>query len=144
MGYTHYWTPRKVNAETWNKFLAVCNVLRGELPKSRQFVICGGNGEGEPVFNNEEICFNGTNENDLGHETFFVGKDVDEWNFCKTARKPYDFLVCGCLIAAREILGYKINSDGQISREWKPVINYYEKTIGKLSIPRKNFFEKTR
>ena len=155
MGYTHYWKPVKVDQQTWNKFVTVCIVLKNNLSefsksaggyyKDVPIVICGGDGIGEPVFQiggENEVCFNGTKENDLYHETFCVAKDNDEWNFCKTARKPYDLLVGLCLVAAHEILGYKVSSDGT-GKDWRSIFDFYEKMIDKISVPRKKFFEKT-
>ena len=156
MGYTHYWKPVKVDQQTWNKFVTVCIILKNNLPKSSKsaggyykdvpIVICGGDGTGEPDFELGDgrniVCFNGTEENDLGHETFVVGKDKIDWDFCKTAGKPYDLLVGACLVAAHEILGYKVSSDGQ-GKDWRPIFDHYEKIIGKISVPRKKFFQKT-
>lgn len=137
--YTHYWTPKKVNQETWNKFLEVAKELKSNLPKysesaggyfgeesnhKRVIKIRGGMGTGKPAFNKKEVWFNGDEQRGLNHETFLITPDKDEWNFCKTARKPYDLLVCAVLIAAHEYLGYKVSSDGDLE-DWMPAIEYY-------------------
>jgi hypothetical protein len=51
-------------------------------------------------------------------------------------------LVGACLVAAHEILGYKVSSDGH-GKDWQPIFTFYEKIIGKISVPRKKFFGKT-
>ncbi len=90
--------------------------------------ICGGNGTGKPLFRNDEVWFNGDEKNDLDHETFCIEPDKLDWDFCKTARKPYDLLVVACLIAAHEILDYEVSSDGGFE-DWKEGIELYMKTI---------------
>ena len=45
--------------------------------------------------NKDEIMFNGMAIKGLDHETFYINKknDRESFNFCKTARKPYDLAV---------------------------------------------------
>ena len=52
-----------------------------------------------------------------------------DFNFCKTARKPYDLLVCACLIAAKKELNYEVHSDGK-KEDWQPAIDFYNKVTG--------------
>jgi len=67
--------------------------------------------DGEPLLNNEVIIFNGVDED--GHESFRLVFGNSGFNFCKTARKPYDVLVVACLIKAEELgLIEKFRSDG--------------------------------
>lgn len=69
---------------------------------------------------------------ELDHETLLIQYGFNRWDFCKTARKPYDLLVCACLIAATDYLGYDVSSDGRF-KNWKPAIDFYLKTIyGKM------------
>jgi hypothetical protein len=96
-----------------------------------------------PQFNKDMIWFNGggkclrhktidergesswedTVKNDLGHETFAVHRTAHERNHgkgepvfacCKTARKPYDLMVCACLILLKHHFGKQVEvcSDG--------------------------------
>ena len=126
MGYTHYWTPKVASPKQWKAFIGVCKRLNKELPDYTEtaggycndelLVIAGGSGEGKPIFTNKEICFNGGNG--MEHETFYLEPKKLDWNFCKTARKPYDLLVVACLIAAYEHLGYEVSSDGNYD-DWK-------------------------
>ena len=77
----------------------------------------------------EEIRFNGREEGDRGHETFSLQRKSDKrledyasrldrkyiFDFCKTARKPYDIVVCCLLVILKHRLGnmIEIGSDGR-------------------------------
>lgn len=120
MGYTHYFNGKKSTDTKFKEFSDACKKLYKNLPEKTdtaggyhiedKLEISGGIGEGEPIFNNEIVCFNGKGE--LAHETFCVEKNGTDFEFCKTARKPYDLLVVACIIAAWQILDYKFSSDG--------------------------------
>lgn len=125
MGYTHYWTSKIATEDKFKEFASTCKKLYKTLPDT--IVIRGGNGKGKPLFRNDEVWFNGDGERSLSHETFCIELEDNGWSFCKTGRKPYDILVCAVLIAAHEILGYDITSDGDFE-DWKPAINYYLRT----------------
>ena len=66
--------------------------------------------------NDDEIIFNGNPKDEQDHETFYINKknDKESFNFCKTARKPYDLAVWHLL--------YFINNETKamkkISRDW--------------------------
>ena len=138
MGYTHYYTPTTVTTDKWKEFVDTCKKLHKNLPSKTNTAggyyedeilkICDGMGEGEPQIDLDGIIFNGNEDKGLAHETLLIGKDDIDWSFCKTARKPYDLLVCAVLIAANEILGYDVSSDGNFE-DWKPAINYYLRTM---------------
>ena len=63
----------------------------------------------------------------LGHETFEIQRRVKkkEFNYCKTARKPYDLMVCACLILLKWYFKDKvsISSDGGM-RDWQPAFDF--------------------
>jgi len=138
MGYTHYWTPKVVTEEKFAEFSKTCKKLHDNLPNTSKTAggyhsnetieICGWDGTGKPEFSDVMVSFNGNQDKDLDHETFNVQADKTEWNFCKTARKPYDLLVCACLIAAHEQLDYEVSSDGDLE-DWKDAIEFYMDTI---------------
>lgn len=138
MGYTHYWTPKKATPKQWDELLKEAKQLLEALPANTDSAggyssdepleIKGGMGDGEPTFNKNMICFNGNEEKGLDHETFLIEADIAKWSFCKTARKPYDLLVCAILIGAHNVLGYEVRSDGSLE-DWKPAIEFYMKTI---------------
>ena len=143
MGYTHYWrfkkSPKSVEngAESfkmaveaakkciakvpseiptvlyhWNKEKQGYDISDGTLP----FKLCGGNGEGKPKFDDDVVCFNGDASKDHDHETCYLSMDSDGFDFCKTARKPYDVAVCITLICFKHFFGdlFEYSSDGNI------------------------------
>lgn len=96
--------------------------------------IRGGLGKGLPKFLQNEIWFNGDESKGHDHETFYLtwnkksdtGEDL--WGFCKTARKPYDILVCMSLLALEESFNdpkvFSYSSDGDES-EWQGARDLY-------------------
>jgi len=140
MGYTHYWTPKKSSAKKFKEFSNTCQKLHDNLPKKSDTAggyhsddeIEIGNGQGhlagdnKPEFSKDAVWFNGVGK--LAHETFAMSLNETNWTFCKTARKPYDLLVCACLLASIDILGYNVSSDGSID-DWKPAVKYYNEII---------------
>ena len=112
MGYTHYYDGLACNAEMAQ---AVADIV--DHAKAHGIGIRGGGGYGEPVIVDCLICLNGDADKGYDHETFYVPAQPDpsDFQFCKTARKPYDAVVVATLIWA--ILNdaenaYKIGSDG--------------------------------
>ena len=138
MGYTHYWefkaAPKDLEngAEKWNK--AVETIKSGlKAVKEMGIEICNGVGKDKPIINGKEIIFNGTEKGGLDHETFYIPFNAGGWNFCKTARKPYDLLVCIALLAFKEAFGedFSYSSDGVTRESIKDKENLeYWKSIG--------------
>ena len=148
MGYTNYFTPtREVTEQEFNKFVSVCRKLYKNLPMKTNMAggyhednplqIAGGDGTGKPEFKNTHICFNGKGE-ELSHETFYLDRENSEplYNFCKTARKPYDLLVMACLIAAWQFIDYRFSSDGFVDykgvkyiEDLQPAVDFYNEVI---------------
>lgn len=95
MGFTRYWnrTEKKINKDFVVK---VCEVIADCDKKG--IAIRNGWGEGNPIITLDCISLNGNSEHQLHHESFVINEEVG-FNFCKTARKPYDY-------AVREILKY--------------------------------------
>jgi hypothetical protein len=99
MGYTHYWkTEKDFTPETWDK---ICTKVKKILDNSNVSLV-GSMGETgtSPKINKDYISFNGEEED--SHESFVVTREKDEFNLCKTDRKPYDLPVCMCLLAIKE------------------------------------------
>lgn len=122
MGYTHYFNVKKAN--TLNE--SALNNLKSEVDavfKAHKKTIQYEYNNGKPAeceiiqdeANNKPVIFIRFNgKGDGGHETFvFVGNDTD-FNFCKTARKPYDIVACKVLILLYAYFGedLKLDSDG--------------------------------
>jgi len=149
MGYTHYWKPKVSNDEDFKNFSLLCKKLNNNLPEKTNSAggfyendfleIADGVGKRKPTFDNTIVNFNGKGK--LSHETFQISKTCAEWDFCKTARKPYDLLVVACLILAWQILDYRFSSDGFTDYNGKkdcddllPAMNFYNKVM-KPEIP---------
>ena len=142
MGYTHYWkfkngvAPKDIEngcekfkeaVKLFKACLTECNEktrypnwgensFKEEVPMK----LAGGNGYGEPIITDTEVIFNGERKDDNCHETFIICVDRDGWDFCKTARKPYDTAVCLALLSFKEVFGddFEYTSDGG-ENEWE-------------------------
>jgi hypothetical protein len=140
MGYTHYWkftqNPKDIK-DGEKKFKKAVELLKKCLAKvpaeldvpyygKNTFKLAGGNGTGKPVFTDEKVCFNGFDgDEDLSHETCYIALDNPDgfdFDFCKTAEKPYDVAVCLTLLCFKKTFGDDFNwsSDGNGSEYgWK-------------------------
>ena len=148
MGYTHYWSFHRDNMkteklrQTFKKATDEMLELYKNLPlfpktgyyTDRSILIKGGLGEGMPIINETEVWFNGESKLDMDHETFSINwKDEKAFDFCKTARKPYDLLVCLCLLSLLNHYGseiFQLSSDGDAS-EWQEAVDLYNDITGK-------------
>jgi hypothetical protein len=148
MGYTHYWD---LNGQVTNKqkeqmktAVWELNLLLDRLPKHSTSAgayyeeevlrICGGDGTGKAVITDEFINFNGDASKSTDYESFYFNINNAEPAFCKTARLPYDFVVCLTLLClANNIEGFKFGSDGGLD-DWKPAVDFYlDKTAREIS-----------
>lgn len=125
MGYTHYFPQNKeVPLEQWAAFKADVLRLFDVRPSSfettgsqydEKVTLCDGNGEieltqGSQLFEvsaalGEMLIFNGDDREGrgLGHETMLLRQKRDPaFQFCKTARKPYDWFVVAVLLLAHK------------------------------------------
>lgn len=128
MGYTHYWN---------NKFELTDDLIQDvykilKVADNRGISIRGGLGNGKPVANLDEIRFNGDKKLGEDYETFaLLG---DDFQFCKTARQPYDLAVCLVLLrtyALNKGRRFSFNSDGSWNDEaWKNARDTYREIFG--------------
>ena len=89
MGYTRYW---ERTAKTMDKeFVEFCKEVFKTCTK---LGITLGNSWGvdKPIANTKIVALNGDATKDLDHESFVLDDKIG-FNFCKTARKPYDYAV---------------------------------------------------
>ena len=131
MGYTHYMTRdnHDFDKDQWNKaildFYKILPEYMDRLdndPESSQCLKA----------NTEEILFNGIGEN--SHETFYIDRVVSEgkyFNFCKTARKPYDIVVCVSMLIFKKHFPsqLEISSDGGY-QEWSKAVEIVNDKLG--------------
>ena len=102
--YTHYYSILDHNE--WNR---IWPALVSEIPRIIEAADVPVKLESDlpedPLIDSERgIRFNGIGQD--GHETFILQKeDVSSFDFCKTARKPYDLTVCVILLRAKQLAG---------------------------------------
>lgn len=120
MGYTHYFPQQRAFDDLeWRNITA-------DAHKAMGFCLMDGIELAEDYDNPStlivdmgEIRFNGFGEE--GHETFQVTRHHNRgFNFCKTARKPYDLAVCLVLLICNHRAPgvLSIGSDGDWDSEW--------------------------
>jgi len=91
------------------------------------------------LVNLSTIRFNG--KGNEGHETFIITKKKPEpkpwengesFDFCKTARKPYDLAVCLSLLVCSSHAPdcIRIGSDGDWDSEWTESRNVFKELFG--------------
>lgn len=99
MGYSRYWnrTSKPINEDfiaKMQEIIKTCTV--------KGIKLCNGSGEGKPIVSLEEVSLNGDRSRGLDYESFNIDNEDTGYNFCKTARKPYDAAVRLALVAAEE------------------------------------------
>jgi hypothetical protein len=150
LGFTHYYRfyKKPLQQKDFEKFRKTfatiaeeIKLLYGSLPRysksggdyytDQPLEIRGGFGKGKPIINETTIWFNGDEESGMAHETFSIDwsweDKEDPFDFCKTARKPYDLLVCVALISFARHFGrdsFRASSDGEMA-DWLPAIEFY-------------------
>ena len=143
MGYTHYWTYNpnaiKDTEELRIRFRFAVDLINQAYQFTKKQKICiirGGLGVGKPMINESQIWFNGDEKTGMDHETFNI-----KWypeggiakDFCKTARKPYDILVCFSLLALNHAIDnpnvFSFSSDGDNS-DWQEAKNLFTRITG--------------
>lgn len=80
------------------------------------------------------IRFNGVGDD--GYETFWFDSTTTNFSFCKTARKPYDLVVCKVLWLLKKYFGdtLELSSDGErsgqfIDGNWPEAIMHVERLV---------------
>ena len=133
MGYTHYWeTTEQLVTIPFAAF--VDDVVK--LADLSVVKLAGWNGERgtQPEFASDEFTLNGCG--DLSHETFGIAAHNTGFQFCKTARKPYDEIVTAALIlfAARFGDQVTVSSDGT-AEDWQAGLSLACKLYPAATIP---------
>jgi len=148
MGYTHYWTfkpaPKGLakQAETkYQKAVEECTKVIQTYYKEY------GGLSGYTAHTKDYGGLNVNGKGDQAHETFAMrehySQNIDKegynsgFNFCKTARKPYDLVVVACLSIMKYQLGdlIDVQSDGD-SIDWYDGVEYANKVLKrKVLIP---------
>ena len=134
MGYTHYYTQTRAFTPTeWHDLTAAFHHMLVHLPAhstnaggyyvDHPLVIRDGWGFNTPEVDDHELVFNGDEASGMAHESFYLERANQGFHFCKTARKPYDLLVCAVLLVVTEIApgAITVESDGDMrGADWQP------------------------
>ena len=150
MGYMHYWTIHDITKPLMTSEIAQDIqkiILASDVPIGDG---CGA-WDSKPVLEHDQVVLNGIDDD--GHDTLWyppvfegrrklppvfeghrklppepLGRD-----FCKTAQKPYDVVVCAALLAIKHHQGdnVEIHSDGKFDDEWQPAYQLYRKATGR-------------
>ncbi len=113
MGYTHYWSNSRAFTDTeWALIAQKSREILGHAQDRLGIAISEEYDINRmPVITDTEIRFNGYAEE--GHETFHITREPTEFQFCKTARKPYDVAVVAILqLCGVYCDGFDWRSDG--------------------------------
>lgn len=143
MGYTHYWTynPNEIKdtEELRIRFRFAVELINQAYQFTKKQKICiirGGLGVGKPMINESQVWFNGDEKTGMDHETFSIKWYPDGGiakDFCKTARKPYDIMVCFSLLALNHAIdnpdAFSFSSDGDNS-DWEEAKNLFTRITG--------------
>ncbi len=127
MGYTHYWSmSRDFTDKEWRDITVAARRIVNYAQSARGIALSKEYDINRiPVIGSAQIRFNGYG--DEGHETFHLTHKVGEppeyrigqpdFQFCKTARKPYDPVVVAILNSTRHIApdAFSWSSDGWLS-----------------------------
>lgn len=128
MGYTHYFGYNCISQKDWEEQLDSMQMMFDYCKDHSETIIQKDYDDpSPPIFDKFSIAFNG--KEDLGHETFFFCPQSDDFHFCKTARKPYDLLVCCTLIILKHHFPhFSFSSDGKFHNQlWLNAFQLVEK-----------------
>lgn len=110
MGYTRYWI--RTNEPITEEFIEEVNKILRDCAR-KGIAIRNYDGNGKPTVSLERIAFNGNGKEGLDHESFVIDNNESDFEFCKTARKPYDYAVRRVLHVAKKYnLVKDVGSDG--------------------------------
>lgn len=147
MGYTHYWRFKKTksmaleNERRYQRAIKKINIIaqfyQNSVPKGSDERLSGYTAYTSKYGG---IHVNGSRGND--HEDFCLREHFSEnrdFEFCKTARKPYDVVVVAALIVLSHYLKHfiEVSSDGYPS-DWQDGLALAKEATGlnSLKIPR--------
>lgn len=149
MGFTHYWyINRNGNQEQWTEgILAASRILQAVISEKTVPLANAYGEEGtQPEFGDDGLYFNGVEDD--AHESMVLPSVVaqveapdyrkDEnpvFNFCKTARKPYDVVVTAVLATLRAYAPdcITVASDGG-EYDWQEGVNLARRVLGDFDI----------
>ena len=137
MGYTHTYNVKKKigTVKQWVAFTDDVNkiIKAADIPLANSM----GEANTEPIIDKDIVSFNGVEDD--SHETLYIERintarmdkgDKLVFNFCKTNRKPYDFVVTAVLVALKQHFpATKVSSDGGMD-DWQAGIDLAKGVVG--------------
>jgi hypothetical protein len=140
MGYTHYWNRDESlmfpqdSLDFYAEFTRYAvQVIQTAEKQGIQLADLSGEHLGAWRVDGESVRLNGYGKD--AHESFVWEKVCPKpqgfYDFCKTARNPYDVVVTALLLGAREAYGdaVRISSDGSPS-EWEDGLRLFQQATG--------------
>lgn len=130
MGYTHYWS-KKSDVDEKQYAAALKDIAK---IVTTQKIAKLGNGLGDQGTKPKTtggIEFNGIDSD--SHETFSLpakASQISDFEFCKTAEKPYDIVVVAVLARLSEVAGIHVSSDGNAD-DWTAGVQLASKILGR-------------
>lgn len=128
MGYTHYWRSGRISKAAWASIEKDSAALLAASPVKLAFEY--DEPTKPPICDDKQIRFNGVGKE--GHETFWLAASPQDFEFCKTASKPYDLIVVAILAVAAEYAGesIQVSSDGTAD-DWSDGVEWASKILGR-------------
>lgn len=135
MGYTHYWNVSDEPQGAFQRLSLDAKQIFNAAPSLLiELADAMGTEETKPELSEGEIVFNGKAPDD--YETFYFAGTDRGFQFCKTARMPYDPIVGAVLIRAKVHYGNAISvtSDGDWV-EWDEAATICKDLFGTVDCP---------
>jgi len=134
IGYTHYFhQQRDVTLREWTDIINdFTKLLEDNYLPAIQYE---SDDSSPPQIDYHLVRFNGVGDD--GHETMILDPYNTDFEFCKTARKPYDLAVCALLLLAHHHApgAWKIRSDGGPA-EWARALQLAQHIIDpRITLP---------
>ena len=135
MGYTHSWTLKVADRDLFKKASDTFKEMMAKIPSYELPELCNGVGKETPIIKDDIIVFNGSEAKGENYETCGLQWEDTEYNFCKTAEKPYSPVVCLLLLCFESVYGDKIdvwtdgyrntNQNHHISEDWRVAYDWW-------------------
>ena len=146
--YMHrYKQTKAATVKQWTNIKADVELLLANIPPTSEsagstfahlsLLLADGTGKPGtvPKVTTEEIALNGVEgKHDLSHESLWLTrtKNIEpEAHYCRTARKPYDLVVCAVLLVLQHHAPgvWTITTDGTLE-DWDPAREWVEGVLG--------------
>lgn len=142
MGYTTYWRRRAdFTVDQWKGIRGDASAILKHCGRKGIPIVFDYDELKPPAVSATTIRFNGRGEE--GHETFIMNRKMPEaqpwmlntgesFDFCKTARKPYDLAVCLVLLSCVRHApnSIKVTSDGDWDSDWAEARSAFKELFG--------------